>query len=139
MAEPQKIASVGVGVIVTKDDRVLLIKRTGSHGAGTWSCPGGLIDFGESIEQCAIREMKEETGLDIECVTFKAITNDIFPDEQKHYITVWVTGEYTGGKEKVVSPREATEVGWFEWNKLPQPLFVSLENFVKGKQFGAKS
>lgn len=131
----QAVAGVGVGVIITKDKKVLLIKRTGSHGADTWSCPGGHIDFGESIEECALRETKEETGLDIRKVQFKAITNDIFPDEHKHYVTIWVSGEYRGGIEKIQSPREATEIGWFEWNKLPQPLFLPMQNLVDGRYY----
>ena len=55
---------VGVGVIVTKADRVLLIKRKGVHGQGTWSTPGGHLEYGESPEGCAARETLEETGVD---------------------------------------------------------------------------
>lgn len=128
-------ASVGVGVIVIKDENILLLKRIGSHGASTWSCPGGHIDFGESIEQCAIRETKEETGLDIGNVQLKAITNDIFPEEKKHYITIWVNGEYLKGEAKIASPREATEINWFKWNELPKPLFLPLQNLIQGKSY----
>ena len=56
---------IGVGVIVTKGDRVLLIKRKGAHGQGTWSTPGGHLEYGESPEECAARETAEETGVDI--------------------------------------------------------------------------
>lgn len=135
----QAVASVGVGIIVMKNDKVLLMKRTGSHGSGTWSCPGGHIDFGESIEQCAIRETKEETGLDIENIQCKAMTNDIFPDEHKHYITIWVTGDYRVGIENIESPHEATEIGWFEWDILPHPLFLPMQNLLKGKYYSLLS
>ncbi len=129
------VASVGVGVIIMNTGKVLLLKRTGSHGAGTWSCPGGHIDFGESIEECAIRETKEETGLEIENIRFKGMTNDIFLDEHKHYVTIWVTGERRGGKENIASPREATEIEWFEWNTLPHPLFLPMQNLVDGNYY----
>lgn len=129
------VAGVGVGVLVTRRNKVLLIKRIGSHGSGTWACPGGHIDFGETIEQCAIRETKEETGLEVGNVEFRAITNDVFEEEDKHYVTIWVTAGYAGGEERVASSREATEVGWFAWDKLPQPLFLPLENLVKGKKY----
>jgi len=56
---------VGVGVIVTRGDRVLLIRRVGVYGQGTWSTPGGHLEYGESPGACAIRETKEETGVDI--------------------------------------------------------------------------
>jgi 8-oxo-dGTP diphosphatase len=135
MLQARTIASVGVGVIIVKDDKVLLMKRTGSHGTDTWSCPGGHIDFGESLEECAIRETKEETGVDIQNVEFIAITNDFFQLDHKHYVTVWMRGEYTGGEPKITSPHEGTEIGWFEWDKLPQPLFVPLQNLIDGNHY----
>jgi 8-oxo-dGTP diphosphatase len=59
---------VGVGVIVLRNGLVLLGRRIGSHGAGSWALPGGHLEFGESVEQCAAREVLEETGLDIQVV-----------------------------------------------------------------------
>ena len=81
---------VGVAVIISRDDRVLLIKRKHVHGAGTWSVPGGHLEFGETPEACAIREAKEETGVDVTAVRFRAVTNDLFEAEGKHYITLWM-------------------------------------------------
>ena len=63
-------------------------KRKGSHGEGTWSVPGGHLEFGETIENCAKREVYEETGLVITDVTVAGITNDIFSEEETHYITI---------------------------------------------------
>ena len=55
---------VGIGVIVMRNGLVLLGERIGAHGAGTWALPGGHLEFGESVEQCARREVWEETGLE---------------------------------------------------------------------------
>ena len=68
------------------------------HGAGSWSTPGGHLEFGESLEECAIRETKEETGVSITDVKFRAVTNDIFEESGKHYITIWMQGNYSSGK-----------------------------------------
>lgn len=133
--ESDQHAKVGVGVIVEKDEKVLLTKRTGSHGSGTWSPSGGHIDFGESLEQTAIRETKEEVGVKIRNIKFLGLTNDFFPKEKKHYITVWMKASYAGGKPKVNSKGELTKVSWFSWKKLPKPLFVSLKNLVAGKSY----
>ena len=128
-------AQVGVGVFIHKDGKILLLKRAGSHGAGTWSTPGGHVDFGETLEETAIRETKEEVGVDISNVQFKAITNDIFPDDKKHYVTVWMAGDSLDTNPSVNSARELTEVGWFDLNSLPQPLFIPLKNLIEGKSY----
>src|SRR6185503_2278430 len=81
---------VGTAMIITKEDKVLLMKRKGSHGKGTWSTPGGHLEFGETLEECSAREAKEEVGVEVIDVRFRAVTNDIFEETGKHYITVWM-------------------------------------------------
>ncbi len=124
---------VGVAVIIEREGRVLLLQRHGSHGAGSWATPGGHLDFGESPEQCAIREAQEETGLDVTDVRFRAITNDVFVAEGKHYITIWMEGHCGAGEPIVNAPDEATAIGWFAWDALPAPLFLPLENLLAGR------
>ncbi|MFL5692148.1 MAG: nucleotide triphosphate diphosphatase NUDT15 [Ktedonobacteraceae bacterium] len=121
---------VGIGVIITKNDQVLLMRRKNSHGDGTWSMPGGHLEYGESPEECAIRETLEETGLVITDVIFRAITNDVFEEEERHYVTIWMEGRYISGEAVIQSEREMSEVGWFSWDALPQPLFLPFKNFL---------
>jgi 8-oxo-dGTP diphosphatase len=59
------VVRVGIGVFVWKDGKFLMGKRLGSHGSGTWSIPGGHLEFDETWQQCAVREVLEETGLKI--------------------------------------------------------------------------
>jgi hypothetical protein len=66
---------------VLRDGLVLLGRRIGSHGAGSWALPGGHLEFGETVEQCAAREVLEETGLDIQVVARGPYTNNMFPEE----------------------------------------------------------
>ena len=75
---------VGIAAIVVRGNKILLGKRKGSHGDGTYSFPGGHLEFGESLEECARRETKEETGLDVANIRFSALTNDVFEKEGKH-------------------------------------------------------
>jgi 8-oxo-dGTP diphosphatase len=126
---------VGVGVLVTRGDRALLLRRINAHGAGSWSPPGGHLEPGETPEQCAIRETKEETGLDISEVHFLGITNDIFAKEGLHYITIWMKPETVKGEALVNAPEEAAEVGWFEWNTLPELLFLPLRHLLAGNSY----
>jgi 8-oxo-dGTP diphosphatase len=128
---------VGTAIIITKDNKVLLMKRRGPHGHGTWSTPGGHLDFGETPEACAAREAKEEVGLDVIDVRFRAVTNDYFEEEGKHYITMWMDGKSTG-EPSIASEREISEIGWFAWDALPSPLFLPLENLVKKNSYPPK-
>lgn len=122
---------VGVGVFIVKDDgSFLMLKRKNAHGSGTWAPPGGHIEFGESIEACAIREVKEETGLDISDVKQFATTNDIF-EEGKHYITLHVKTAWNGDEPQIMEPEKCSELGWFTKDSLPSPLFKTIENLGK--------
>lgn len=128
-------ANVGVSVLIQKEDRILLEKRAHAHGAGTWGPPSGHIDYGETPEQTAVRETQEETGVSINNLKFRCVTNDIFEKEQKHYITLWFQADYVAGEAKLKAPDEESEVGWFALDALPQPLFLPLQHLIEGKTY----
>ena len=129
---------VGVAVILTRDDQVLLMKRKGPHGPGTWTVPGGHMDLGETPEQCGARECKEEIGVDVVDLHFRAITNDIFEGEDRQSISIWMDGRIQSGEPRIVAEKEASEIGWFSWDALPQPLYLPLRNFVKQNSYPPK-
>jgi 8-oxo-dGTP diphosphatase len=126
---------VGVAAIIEKNGQVLLVKRKNAHGAGTWAVPGGHLEFGETPEECVIRETREEVGIAITNVRFSAITNDIFPEEGRHYITIWMHGMLQSGEPRIAAAREVAEVGWFSWNALPSPLFLPMQNLLDGNGY----
>jgi 8-oxo-dGTP diphosphatase len=122
---------VGVGVIIRRDNKVLLGKRKGAHGVGTWSFPGGKLDLWETPEECAVREVDEETGLKIKNLKKSIYTNDVFREVGKHYVTLFFTADYNGGEAELREPDRCEGWDWFEWNKLPGPLFAPIENYLK--------
>ena len=128
-----KCPQVGVGVIITRGDQVLLMKRKGSHGDGTWSTVGGHLEFGESLEECAVREVKEEVAITITDIAFRAVTNDLFETEKMHYVTIWMEGSYVSGEPTMQAVDEMSAVGWFSWDALPEPLFLPLEHLLTGQ------
>jgi ADP-ribose pyrophosphatase YjhB (NUDIX family) len=98
---------VGISVYIRKDGKVFLGKRKGSHGAGTWSARGGHLEMNESWQECAKREVLEETGLEIGNVRFMTATNDIFLTDAKHYITLAMVATGNRVSRKIWSGRNA--------------------------------
>ncbi len=124
------IVRVGVGCFVFKKGKFLMGLRKGAHGDSTWSIPGGHQEFGEALEQTLIREVKEETDLNVKNIRFGAITNDYFPVEKKHYVTIWMLSDYSSGQEKLVEPDKFIEHKWISFNNLPKPLFLPWQNLL---------
>ena len=121
-----EILLVGVGVIIIRNGLILLGERIGSHGAGTWALPGGHLEFGESVAECAIREVREETGLELRSIHPAPYTNDVFAAEGKHYVTLFVVAQSASGEPVVCEPNKCSGWHWFHWTELPTPLFQPL-------------
>ena len=105
---------VGVGVVVLKDGEILLVRRANSPGAGKWSVPGGLLRLGERLYEAAVRELREETGL--EGVARGVVDVAEYIEEKGgrvrfHYVIVDVLVEPVGGKLRAGS--DALEAGFF--------------------------
>lgn len=122
---------VGVSALLIKGNQVLFGKRKNAHGAGSWCYPGGHLEYGESWEECVRREVSEEVGVEVGNIRFGAITNDIFENEQKHYITICMLADYISGDVKVLEPDKLEEWGWYTWDNLPSPLFLPAINLLK--------
>lgn len=125
---------VGVAVIVRREGSVLMGHRKGSHGAGTWSFPGGHLEVGESVFECASRELREETGIarDPEhCFRKLTYTNDVFTSEDKHYVTLYVETDFNEDtpEPEVMEPNKCVE--WRFFGTPPSPLFLPIKNLLK--------
>jgi len=144
MEQINKKMGVGFGVLILKDNKVLLGKRHEDpekassllNGAGTWTMPGGKLDFGETFEEGAKRETMEETGIKLNKVDVICVNNDMV--ETAHFITIGLFSDDFEGEPQVLEPDEITEWGWFDLNELPNPIYFPsakvLENY-KAKKF----
>lgn len=105
---------VGVGVILLKNDQVLLVCRGNPPGAGKWSLPGGKQELGETAEQTARRELHEETGLECGALLLAGYVDSIHYDESGkiafHYTILDFAARYTGGIPKAHD--DVTDVAW---------------------------
>jgi 8-oxo-dGTP diphosphatase len=124
--------------VVRKNGKVLLGRRLSEHGKNTWCFPGGHLEYMETLEECAVREVREEAGISIKNIKVISATNDIH-QSGKHYITVFVFSDWRSGNTKVMEPDKMVDWEWFEWKKLPKPLFLATQNFVNLKISPLKS
>ena len=150
--QPQR-PKVGVGVLIVKGSSVLLGKRKGLAGAGTWATPGGHLEFGESWAQCAVREVHEETGLTVTDVRLGKVTlaasalllphpkpkpepdpnqvlNVIDEPTGYHYVTIFMVATVDPADAEPVNtePDKCEGWHWCDWNAdLPAPLFKTLK------------
>lgn len=130
----ENIVRVGVGVyLFNPQHQVLLGLRKSAHGNGTWCPPGGHLEFGESNEQAAIREVKEETNISVnpENISLQGITNDFYKESNKHYITLHFFCKNFTGEPQLMEPDKCEKWQWFDLDNLPKNLFLSNQNFLK--------
>jgi len=99
-----------VSILVVQEDRALLGKRTGSPGAGTWALPSGYVEYGDDFISAAVREAKEETGLDIE---IRSIINVVssFVSPHFHFLGIYLLAHVIGGE--LVARDDLEAVDWF--------------------------
>lgn len=113
---------VGIGVIVLDGGgRFVLGRRTGSHGEGCWCLPGGHLEFSESFEECAKREVLEETGISVKNVRLAGVSNGVLKAEGKHYVTIVMTADHAGGTPATIEKDRFVDVGWFDG--IQEPFF----------------
>lgn len=99
-----------VSVLIVDGDRVLLGRRSGPPGEGTWAFPSGYIEYGEDFITAAVRETREETGLDVEIASILNVISS-FVSPRFHFLTVCLVARVTGGE--VAAADDLQALAWF--------------------------
>jgi len=111
---------VGVGAVVVDDGRVLLVRRGSEPLKGHWTLPGGALEVGESLSEGVVREVREETGLEVEPIELIEVLDRIHREGERvryHYVIADYLCRVMGGKLQAASDADA--VRWVEraeWN-----------------------
>jgi 8-oxo-dGTP diphosphatase len=112
---------IGVGAVIVRDGRVLLIRRGQAPLLGEWSLPGGALECGESLRDAAVREAQEETGLTVEVAEMLGVYERVIRSDdgrvRYHYVMIDFLCRPVFGHAKAGS--DAAQVGWFCREELP--------------------
>lgn len=112
---------IGVGAVIVKDDRVLLIRRGQAPLLGEWSLPGGVLECGETLREATVREAREETGLVVETSEMLGVYERVIPSAdgrtRYHYVLIDFLCRPAGGDLKAGS--DAADVRWVTREELP--------------------
>lgn len=114
---------IAVGVVIFNDEGKLFITKRGqgaSNDRGKWEIPGGGVDFGETREDAAKREIKEENDIDVEIVDMLHTTDHLLPEEGQHWVTTTFICKHIGGEPKVMEPEKCEALGWFSIEEAEQ-------------------
>ncbi|MGH7929050.1 MAG: nucleotide triphosphate diphosphatase NUDT15 [Candidatus Binatia bacterium] len=115
------IVRVGVQVVLRRQDSLLLVQRARGYGRGTWCLPGGHLEPGETIAECALRELLEETDVQGESARVIAVTDPLA--EANFHMQIGVEVSEWSGEPRVVDPSECLGVKFFEVSALPREIF----------------
>ena len=132
-----QFTKVGVGCLILKQkNQILLGKRKNAHGAGEYASAGGHLEYGETFEETALREIREEMGdeLQIKNLRFLCITN--LRKYQQHYIDIGLIADYVAGQPKLMEVDKVENWQWFDIDNLPKPLFASITNYIEAYKTG---
>lgn len=130
---------VAVGVLVLNNKGEIFLTKRGKKATnerGTWEIPGGKVDFGETLQDAARREMKEEYGVDISLTYQLPAQNHLIPEEKQHWVpTCFISHIAQGQSPQILEPEKCEAIGWFSLNDLPSPLsiitMIDIRNYQK--------
>jgi 8-oxo-dGTP diphosphatase len=123
---------VGVGVLLADErGRVLLTLRKLPPEADCWSVVGGKLDFLEGLEECAIREAREEAGVEIAIERLLCVTDHRLPGEGQHWVSPAFLGRILRGEASNCEPHKTREVRWFPLDELPPNLTMTARNAIR--------
>jgi 8-oxo-dGTP diphosphatase len=114
----KKTPIIGVGAIVEHNGSILLVKRGKEPHKGEWAIPGGKVEWGEPLHNAVIREIKEETGVEIEPGDLAYHFEHISETNGHHFIVLDFFARYVNGD--LIAGDDADDVGWFIFKSLKQ-------------------
>lgn len=146
MTRPLPSPVPAVGVVCLRGDEVLLIRRGTPPRQGEWSLPGGRIEPGERAVDAALRELREETGVEAEITGLIDVVDGVFPEAGRHYVLIdyaarWISGEPVAGDDAVEARFVALDEapGLVEWSETRRIIALAAASHDLGRDRTARA
>lgn len=130
----KQIPQVGVGVMIVRDGCVLMARRQGGQRTGWYGWIGGRLEFGETLQDCARREAREEAGIEIINLRLLCLSSIVVEDQ--HWIDVEFLADIASGDPYAAAPEEIDAWWWCPLDGLPEPLFEPARLALKSYHSG---
>ena len=119
---------VSAGAMIFNDKGELFLSKRSQNcknERGHWETPGGSVEYGETLEQAARREIKEEYGVDIDIFEQLPAADHLIPADKQHWVaTTFLAHIKNGQRPKIMEPDKCDAIGWFSLDSLPTPLSI---------------
>lgn len=114
---------VGVGALIVDPEGKFLLARRGwkaKNEQGKWEFPGGTIEFGDTMSDTIVRELKEELDIEIELLEHLPPIDHIIPEEGQHWVTSGFISRIVSGEPRIVENEKCEEIGWFSLEEIEE-------------------
>ena len=133
--DAEKRTKIGIGIMIFREGKILLGKRKNISGHGEFAFPGGGLEYMESFEEGALREIEEETGVKVDNLRFLLLANlkDYAP---LHFLHVGMVADWKSGEAELKEPEKSESWNWYDLDNLPSPRFKTVDMTIEALKTG---
>ncbi len=132
MIQGKDYIGVGCGAFIINDKGELLLQlRNKAPEKEYWSIPGGRVELFETFEEAVKREVKEETGVEVEVISLLGICDHIIKNEERHWVSPSYLCKIIEGEPQILEPTKHLDMKWFALNKLPERITITTQAAIR--------
>ncbi len=132
MIQGKDYIGVGCGAFIINDKGELLLQlRNKAPEKEYWSIPGGRVELFETFEEAVKREVKEETGVEVEVISLLGICDHIIKNEERHWVSPSYLCKIIEGEPQILEPTKHLDIKWFSLDKLPEKITITTKDAIR--------
>lgn len=132
MIQGKDYIGVGCGAFIINDKGELLLQlRNKAPEKEYWSIPGGRVELFETFEEAVKREVKEETGVEVEIISLLGICDHIIKNEERHWVSPSYLCKIVEGEPQILEPTKLLDMKWFSLDKLPEKITITTKDAIR--------